>query len=358
MSSEALHTQELPDTGISGLYEVMLGTNDATYTKRYFAEFGFHEVAQGSFTAEEAKKLYGVDSELRTYRLQNGAIDSHGLLRILEWDKPLGDGVGYAPVETIGSRIAVMRTHDIFRLQDIFQSARDLGKEQWFITEPIADDLYGLDTGAKDFFNRPILVRENAVYGAFFNHIFFQRYGYVIPGYGTVAMETPLKTSEFTHHDFIIDAKDMAQMSYLSTALGLKAEDPPALDGDWLKGPRRVFQMEPGFSHWYQGFVSPNNICGKMKFFIPNGVRTNRSNKQRIGEKGITLHSFYTPKLEMIHELVTAHGFTPTEIRTNELNEPSFVFADTTGVSWQIIGRTAPTNNTPITELVFEKTPG
>ncbi len=347
-------TEKLPDTGISGLYEVMIGVSNADYAIKYFGDFGFKIASKASLNAKDAKAMYGVDSKLTSYRLQNGDIDSHGLLRILEWEKPLGEGIGYAPVETIGTRIAVMRTDDIFRLYDTYQTAREVGKKPWLPTEPVADDLFGLNTGERDFFNRPIIVRENAVYGEFFNHIFFQRYGYKIPGYGTITKDSRLKTSEFTHHDFIINGSSMEQMAYLSTALGLQAEDKPAIDGDWLKGPKQVFQMEPGFSHWYQGFVSPNNICGKMKFFIPRGDKTNKSEHQRIGEKGITLHSFYTPKLKMVHKLVTEHKLNPTTIQKNEFNENSFVFTDTAGVSWQIIGKNSPPTNTPITKLEFK----
>ncbi|KAA1244951.1 hypothetical protein [Aquimarina sp. RZ0] len=347
--------KELPKTVISGVYEVMLGTDDATYAKKYFADFGFQITHSASISASEAKKLYGVNSGLTSYRLQNGKIDSHGLLRILEWKQPLGEGVGYASIETIGSRMAVMRTHDIFRLYDIYQTARGVGKKPWFATEPISDDLFGLNTGERDFFNRPVLVRENAVYGQFFNHIFFQRYGYLIPGYGTIEESTKLRTSEFTHHDFIINATSLDQISYLSTALGLQAEEEPTLDGDWLKGPKEVFQMEPGFSHWYQGFVSPNNICGKLKFFIPNGLRPNKSQHQRIGEKGITLHSFYTPKLDYIYQLVLNHqNLTCTKIQRNEFEEDSFVFSDTAGISWQIIEKTKIPKNKPVTQLKFE----
>jgi len=352
--SNSLPAQELPKTGISGVYEVMIGVEDATYAKKYFADFGFKVRDSVTISSKDAQKIYGVNSKLTSYRLQNGNIDSHGLLRILEWEKPLGDGVGYAPVETIGSRIAVMMTHNIFRLYDIYKTARDVGKKPWLPTEPIADDLFGLNTGERDFFNRPVLVRENAVYGEFFNHIFFQRFGYKIPGYGTVASDTRLKTSEFTHHDFVINAKSMDQIAYLQTALGLMAEEEPVVDGDWQKGPKRVFQMEPGFSHWYQGFVSPNNICGKLKFFIPRGDKTNKSEHQRIGEKGITLHSFYTPKIEMVHKLVTDHKLNPSKIQKNEFGENSFVFSDTAGVSWQLIEKTEPTKNTPATELEFQ----
>lgn len=347
-------TQELPDTGISGVYEVMVGVEDAAPMIKYFQEFGFEVIKTSSVEAPQAAEIYGVHSKLTAFRMQNGDIDSHGLIRILEWASPISQGMGYVPPETIGQRMAVMMTNDIFRLHDVFLSARK-GGEQWLPTEPIAADLFDLDKGKKDFYNRPVIVRENAVYGAFFNHVFFQRYGYEIPGYGTIGQHSKLKTSELTHHDFIINAKEMSDMSYLSTALGLKAEDEPAIDGDWQDGPRSVFVMEPGFSHWYQGFVSPNNICGKMKFFIPRSTRPDASKDQVIGALGITLHSFYTPKLTFVHKLVTQHNLNPSDIGPNEFGEASFIFTGPGGVSWQII-EAPELSHEPKTEIQFQLT--
>ena len=344
----------LPNTGISGVYEVMIGIDDIDYALKYFDAFGFTVVDSASFSRDEANELYGVSSALTSYRLQNGNIDSHGLIRLLKWEHPTGPGVGYSPPETIGQRMSVMRTEDIFRLNDIYTQARASG-EKWLPTHPIADDLFDLDQGEKGFFNRPVVVRENAVYGAFFNHVFFQRYGYQIPGYGTIGEHAPLKTSEFTHHDFIISATDMKAMSYMSSALGLMAEEEPVLDGDWQKGPKAVFMMADGESHWYQGFVSPNNICGKLKFFIPTSVKTDRSERQQIGKLGITLHSFYTAKLDYVHELVTMHDLNPTSVNTNEFGERCFVFSGPGGCHWQIIEK-ASTQHKPETELKFELT--
>lgn len=342
---------DIPDTGISGVYEVMVGVEDPAYAIKYFGEFGFRIVDSARFSAEKAKSIYGVEADLKSYRLQNGDIDSHGLLRILVWDKPLGPGVGYTAPETIGQRMAVMLTKDIFRLHDIYQAAEEAGGK-WLPIQPIADDLFNLDNGKKDFFNRPVIVRETGIYGEFFNHVFFQRYGYNIPGYGTIDPETKLKTSEFTHHDFIIQADKIEDMSYMATALGLKPEGEPSIDGYWQKGPRRVFQMEAGYSHHYWGFVSPNNICGKLKFFLPRAPRPDRSAHQRVGEMGITLHSFYTPKLEMVHRLVQEHGLNPKAITENEFGERSFFFSDKAGVSWQIIEE-GEIKNTAVKELKF-----
>jgi len=329
----------LPDTGISGVYEVMVGTDNAQQLVEYFTEFGFSVTRDASIDAHSAQKLYGVQSGLRSIRMQNGAVDSHGLLRILEWKQPLGPGVGYAPPETVGQRMAVMLTRDIFRLYDTFQDLREKAGQPWLSTEPVFDDLYGLDSGKISIKDRRVGVRENAVYGQVFNHVFFQRYGYTVPGYGTINEAAPLQTSEFTHHDFIVKG-DLAQVTgYYVSVLGLRAENDPVVDGDWQKGPGRVFLMEPGESHWYRGFVSPNNVCGKLKFFSaldPEHVR-DRSRRQRVGELGITLHSLYTPELEFVHELATEHGLKPSAILENEFSEQSFVFTGPDGATWQIL---------------------
>ncbi|MCY3752139.1 MAG: VOC family protein [Gammaproteobacteria bacterium] len=331
--------RKLPETGISGVYEAMVGTDDARQLVEYFTEFGFSVTKDASIDAQAAEKIYGVRSGLHSIRMQNGVVDSHGLLRILEWEQPLGPGVGYAPPETVGQRMAVMRTRDIFRLYDTFQDLREKAGQPWLPTEPVFDDLYGLDTGNISIKDRRVGVRENAVYGQVFNHVFFQRYGYTIPGYGTINEAAPLQTSEFTHHDFIVKG-DLAEVTgYYMSVLGLRAENDPVIDGDWQKGPGRVFLMEPGESHWYRGFVSPNNACGKLKFFSamdPEHVR-DRSRRQRVGELGITLHSLYTPELEFVHELATEHGLQPSAILENEFSEQSFMFTGPDGVTWQIL---------------------
>ncbi|MCY4155164.1 MAG: hypothetical protein OXF58_07555 [Gammaproteobacteria bacterium] len=332
-------TSDLPETGISGVYEVMVGADDAGPLLEYFGEFGFSIKNEAVLDAAAAQDLYGVNSALRSIRLQNGAVDSHGLLRILEWEQPLGPGVGYAPPETVGQRMSVMRTRDIIRLYDTFSDLRHKAEQPWFPVEPIFDDIYGLGADNVSITQRRVGVRENAVYGRFFNHVFFQRYGYTIPGYGTINPAAPLQTSEFTHHDFIV-AGDLAVVTaYYESVLGLRAETEPVVSGDWHKGPARVFLMEPGESHWYRGFVSPNNICGKLKFFAARDPAHERDRRhhQRLGELGITLHSLYTPVPEYVHKLATEHGLQPPPIMHNEFSERSFLFTGPDGVTWQIL---------------------
>jgi len=346
----------MPGTGISGVYEVMVGTLRPAESIHYFGEFGFRVTDSATLSRAEAIALYGVPSALKSYRLQNGEIDSHGLLRLWAWTEPIGPGVGYSDPETIGSRMAVMKTDDIIRLHDVFQMLRLQRQEKWLSTEPYFDDPLRINANKElDFYKRPVGVRENAVYGDGFTHVFFQRYGYTIPGYGTVNPAANLKTSEFTHHDFFILVDSMAQLNYLQTVLGLKMERAPEVDGDWLKGARAVFLMPPGYSHWYVGFVSPNNICGKLKFFMPRGVKPDRQAHQRPGEPGITMHSFYVPDLSVVHRLVVSNRLSPTPVRTNEFGERCFNFRGPEGSSWQIIEKQT-TRNAPVTKLEIQFT--
>ncbi|MCS6807433.1 MAG: hypothetical protein RML40_01720 [Bacteroidota bacterium] len=341
----------LLDTGISGVYEVFLATDKPDYALRYFAEFGFTVRDSAVLSAAQVKSLYGIETTLKAYRLQNGEIDTHGLLRIMVWGKPLGRGVGYSIPETIGSRMAVMMTKDIIRIVDVYKAERALARP-WLPIEPIFDDLYKLSDKSPDFFHRPVGVRETVVYGEFFNHVFFQRYGYTIPGYGTINPAAPLQTSEFTHHDFFIAGPSMDVTNYYRDALGFRPEKDAEIDGDWLRGPQRVFDMPLGYSHIYKGFVSPNNICGKLKFFIPQAPKPDKSAQQRVGELGITLHSLWTPKLDLVYGLVKKQGIQPTAIQNNEFGERCFVFRGPDGATWQIIEK-APTqfNYKPATKL-------
>ena len=320
----------------------------------YFGDFGYAEIASATYTASESELLYGHSSALKSYRLQNGSVDSHGLLRLLVWDKLANEGVGLVPPRSIGQRIAVMMCNDIYRIKDIFDNASTDAVE-WNATDPIADDLFDLNNGEKDFFKRPVLVRENAVYGRFFNHIFFQRYGYQIDGYGTIDPKTTLQTSEFTHHDFFVNATSLDEVSYLSTALGLKAEDEIKIDSAAQKGPKAVFQMQEGEGHWYQGFVSPNNICGKLKMFVPTEPTQDHSDNQKLGAKGITMHTFWTDKLDFVFDLVKQHNLSTSIKTTNEFGEQCFNFTGPGGCSWQIIEKTK-FNHTPKTKLEFTLT--
>jgi catechol 2,3-dioxygenase-like lactoylglutathione lyase family enzyme len=151
---------------------------------------------------------------------------------------------------------------------------------------------------------------------------------------------------------FMIISGDIDEVTaYYSRVLGFRPENEDAVvDGDWQAGPKAVFGMAPGASHWYRGFVSPNNICGKLKFFVPMDQRPDRSARQRPGEQGITLHSVTVPDLPKVHELSLEHRLEVPGIADNEFGESSFVIHGPDGSAWQVIEKAA-SEKPPLTEF-------
>jgi len=64
-----------------------------------------------------------------------------------------------------------------------------------------------------------------------------------------------------------------------------------------------------------------------------------RSERQRPGELGITLHSLWTPRLEQVHGLAEAAGMDVGAVQRNEFDELSFLVRGPDGATWQIIQR-------------------
>ena len=111
--------------------------------------------------------------------------------------------------------------------------------------------------------------------------------------------------------------------------------------------------MRDGYTHLYQGFVSPNNICGKLKFFIPLAPKPDRSEFQKPGQLGLTMHTLFAPDIEKIRLKAAAYpGLSVSKILKNEMGESSFVLKDSVGVTWQIIQKTS-TNHAPKTKVDF-----
>lgn len=333
-------------TAISGLYEVLIGVRDLDAALRYFGELGYRLTGTGFLSRLAAESLYGVPSAVKSYRLQSGNVDCHGIIRLMVWDKPLGTGVGYAEPGTIGTRLIGMITNDIHRLHDIYGDARRAG-EPWLVSEPVRQNVLGDET-PRGFFERPVVSREMTVFGPLANHLFVQRYGYTVPGFGTIPAASPLGTSEIIMHDFFVRVDSMAQLGYLERILGLMADGEPSLNGDWMDAPRKLYFLKPGETYWFQSFQSPNNISGKLRFFVPVGARPDRSARMRPGQDGISAHTFYTPYLETLWKSVLKEQLRPTPILPNEFGERCFVFRGPEGNTWQIIEKLQAPFHEPI----------
>lgn len=331
---------------MSGVYEVIIGVSDAEEGIRYFKELGYRLIQTGYMTAIAAEMLYGVPSAVKSYRLQNGNVDSHGLIRLVVWEKPLSQSVGYSPPGSVGTRLLGMVTTDIFNLYDIYQDARESG-EIWLPTLPFRQSLTQ-DTGPAGFYDRQYTYREMAVYGPWVNHLFTQRYGYTVPGYGNIHLATRLNTSEIVHHDFWVQIDSMAQLSYLERILGFIPDQDPYFSGDFHPSAAHLYHLKPGEAFWAQDYSSPNNIGGKLRFFVPLFTRTAKPLQPMPGRNGVCAHTFYTPHIDLVWNAAVKEKLRVTPISPNEFGERCFIFRGPEGTTWQVIHRTQPPMNEPI----------
>jgi hypothetical protein len=112
---------------IGGVYEVAIGTTNADAHIKYWERFGYRVGQSGELSAENAFKLYGVRSKLKSIRLLHQDAD-HGLIRLFVWEKPTNDGLQMANMKVIGNRWGAMLTNDVYNLQNHAEEALAQGK--------------------------------------------------------------------------------------------------------------------------------------------------------------------------------------------------------------------------------------
>jgi len=123
---------------IGGVYEVGIGSTDEKPLIAYFERFGYRVGKISSLSAEEAEKLYGVKSALKSIRLFHQDSD-HGLVRIMVWEKPVNEGLGLSPMKVLGNRWGAMLTADIYNIQNHAEEAIAQGMPVYYVSPQRAE---------------------------------------------------------------------------------------------------------------------------------------------------------------------------------------------------------------------------
>lgn len=320
---------------ISGLYENCVATRDLEGAIRYWREFGFRPVAEGSLGRDRAAALYGHASGLRSVRMQNGDSRDHGLVRVLAWDTLRNDGLGTAPPLTVGGRWFIHHTRDIWYVHDAFDDARRAG-EPWVHSVPSRAIVGGAGKPGTSIFDRPYGVRELMVLGPETRQAFFQRYGYQRAHYGVIPPDSPMGTSESTHSSYIV-ADDRHGAFYVE-ALGLVVTNELHESGGDKAGNADTLMMAPEQRFTIMGFRSPGHDVGLIQFYRPLWETADLFDRSRPGSLGLSLSTFRVTDLAGYRDRVQAHGATEvTAIVENEFGEPSFSFVAPDRVFWTLV---------------------
>ena len=339
---------ETPMGEIGGLYEICIGTRDPQSTLKYWEQFGFHVGMQGELSAEQAEALYGVRSPLQAMRLTHQDAD-HGLIRVMVWEQPTNEGLGFTRMRARGNRWGAMMSEDVLAIANQAELAKAAGQEIYFMN-PMWDVIYDTGKPFEPFVDQPIGVREMMLIRPQSRQFIFQRYNYQIPNYGKIAIDAPLRTSQFTHVGLIIQDDSLEVLRFYDEVLGLLRFN----DEEWIttyegnETGRAIFQIEPGEEYGSVNFDDPRSSkddpqkmrSGRLKVIrYPESLKVQDVHElSRPGSLGVCLYTYAVRDIIDYHQRVsnsTANNV--TSVSVNEFGERSFSFIAPDGYFWTLV---------------------
>lgn len=329
---------------IGGLYEVCIGTNDALMQIRYWERFGFTVGQSGELNADEALRLYGVKSRLRSIRLNHQDAD-HGLIRLMIWEQPVNEGLQLSPMKVLGNRWASMMTADLYNVLNHAEAAQSAGLPIYFVApqrnvipSPLAKPVPFID---------PIFtIRDFVLIQPFARQVMFQRFGYTRPLYGRINEASFFRASQVTHVG-LVTSSAQSSLKFYDEVLGLlRTEDNRESDYRNVVA-RNLFDLQPGERYFITSFDDPRSSTEFEKMrsgrlivfrFPPELNLTDKRIYSRPGSLGVSLYTCRVKNLAEYHARIRAGAATNlTEIITNEFGERSLSFTAPDGYFWTLM---------------------
>jgi uncharacterized glyoxalase superfamily protein PhnB len=331
---------------IGGVYEVGIGARDEKPLIAYFERFGYRVGASGEISAAEAKRLYGVDSKLKSVRLLHQDAN-HGLVRLMVWEKPVNEGLQMARMNVLGNRWGAMMTGDIYNLQNHAEEAI-AQKLPVFLVEPQRAEIYRLEKRPQPFLENYAVVREMCLIQPLTRQILFQRFGYNLPLYGKINEESFFKSSQITHFGMVVYL-NRENLDFYDKVLGLlRARDGKGFDSTYENASSRaIFSLEKHQKYGATDFDDPRSSTdpgkarsGRLKiiWFSEDSKLENKFEYSKPGSLGYSLYTYRVRGIEKYREKIKASRATGvTEISKNEFGEKSFSFVAPDGYFWTIL---------------------
>lgn len=331
---------------IGGVYEVGIGTKDADAQIKYWERFGYRVGNTAEFDENQAEKLYGVKSKLKSIRLLHQDSD-HGLIRIMQWEKPVNEGLAMSKMNVLGNRWGAMMTGDIYNLQNHTEEAM-AQKRSIFMVEPQRAEIYKLEKRPAPFLENYATVREMFLLQPEMRQIMFQRFGYNLANYGKINEQSFFKSSQITHFGMVI-YRNQENIDFYGNVLGLlKVKENADFDSDYTNpSSKAIFTLLPHQKYGATDFDNPKSsknpaeaLSGRLKiiWFSPESKLENKFAYTNPGSLGYSLYTYRVKGIESYHTKVKASKATGlTEIQKNEFGEKSFSFVAPDGYFWTIL---------------------
>lgn len=290
---------------VGGLHEACFGVPDLAAAADYWAAFGFRPVAEGRLDAATAQALYGVASGVESLRL--GHLDSdHGLVRLMRWEKPVGTGIGLAPLRAHGSRWVAQFVRSALDVANHGAAARRAGWPLMDIAPSFIDlssynpALFG-GRKPRPFGDRLLAVREYTLIQPLWRQAFLERFHYGSALLGRIDDAALLPASQVVNASMMIASDDPGVYDFYARTLGLKALPVQEIPWEAAMASRGVFDLREGETHWCCTFEEPRSgdtadtrRSGRLYLFrFPrSAMLPDRLAQSQPGHLGLTLYTW------------------------------------------------------------------
>lgn len=340
---------------IGGLHEACFGVPDLDAAAEYWRAFGYVAVADAALDAGRAHALYGVASALESRRLRH--LDSdHGHVRLMHWERPLGSGIGTAPLRAHGSRWVAQFARRALDIANHAAAARRAGAPLVDVTPSFIDlsaynpQLYGGEK-PQPFRTRLAAVREYTLVQPLWRQAFLERFHYDSKLLGRIDDEALLATSQIVNASMIVMSDDPGIYDFYSQVLGLKAAPVQHIPWEQAMASRGVFDLRDGETHWCYTFDEPRSgdvaaskRSGRLYLFrFPtSSALVDRLTVSQPGHLGCTLYTWRVRELGAFREACEARGCTSTsDAVLDEFGTQAFRTTTPDGMTWMFQQATA-----------------
>jgi uncharacterized glyoxalase superfamily protein PhnB len=325
---------------VGGALDVCIGVPDLVEAVAYWELFGYRVGDVGKLDSAGATALYGQPGGLSAVRMWHQDAD-HGLVRLWQWERPSGPGLGMAPFRVHGSRWTAMELDRVARMV----AHAKYHKAQGGDIRMFHPDVLPAPGVTMSPFRRELPVAmEMAVLQPLYRQVLFERADFPSPLYGAVNHHCLLRSSQFTHLCVITCGVSADAFDFYDRVLGLQRSGDFRLSwGDVGSSGKDIFELREGEGFHMFRFDDPRSEGGISKRsgrvilfnFAAESALEDMRGASRPGALGYTLYSLRVADVEAAHAAVRAGGASMhSGIEKNEFGETSFVAAAPDGTPW------------------------
>ncbi|MGE0581541.1 MAG: VOC family protein [Steroidobacteraceae bacterium] len=335
-------------TAAGGVHEICYGVPDLEAAADYWSAYGYRAKSRGSLDEAAAQALYGVRSGLRSLRLSHLDAD-HGLVRLMQWERPLGPGIGVSGLRAHGSRWVMQFVRNSLDVANHAALARRQGAHLADLPPSFIDlssynpQLFG-DRVARPFRDTLVAAREYTLLQPLWRQALLERFHYDSPHMGCIDDSALLRASQIVNASFMIASDDAGVFSFYADVLGLKRVSAQEVTWEQSMASRAVFELREGETHWCDTFEEPRSGArhderrsGRLYLFrFPkSSLLEDRLTVSQPGHLGCSLFTWRVRSLEELRLKCLEAGCTAISVPlTDEFGVCSFRCVAPDGMTW------------------------